>query len=191
MKGYLTNGQYYIKKGTDKVAKTLNVQEARIFGNEREAKVYMDNAPGKTKGYIFKENKNAGSILTKPVKENKVQRKQYSEDVKRLLYLNSNGKCAICGEPLLYDNITLDHRVPLKMGGADTVENLQISCLECNRLKGSLLTEELVFKLSKIVIHQLDVKYKKNLFWIITRTMLKKILIRNNHGRAYECYRNR
>ena len=175
MKGYLTNGQCYIQKGTDKVAKTPNVQDARIFDSE-EAKEYMQKHPGKTKSYIFVEKNNAESIPTVPVKENKVQRKQYSEDVRRLLYLNSNGKCAICGEPLLYDNMTLDHIIPLKMGGVDAVENLQVSCLECNQLKGSILPEELVSKLSKIVIHQLDIKHKKNPLWILTRAMLKKII---------------
>ena len=176
MKGYLTNGQYYIQKDTKKVTKTLDVENALEFNSESEAKKYKTNFPGKTKGYMFVKKNNIEPRCDKLVKENKLQRKQYSEDVRRLLYLNSNGKCAICGEPLLYDNMTLDHIVPLKMGGIDSVENLQVSCLECNQLKGSILPEELVSKLSKIVIHQLDVKHEKNLFWIITRSMLKNFI---------------
>jgi 5-methylcytosine-specific restriction endonuclease McrA len=31
---------------------------------------------------------------------------------------------------------TLDHRLPLSAGGTNAIENLVLSCLECNRRKG-------------------------------------------------------
>ena len=50
---------------------------------------------------------------------------------------NADGKCALCGSQLLFEDITIDHKIPLACGGADSVENLHICCLEDNQFKGS------------------------------------------------------
>lgn len=53
-------------------------------------------------------------------------------------------KCEYCGrEPLQpyndtrRDFLTIDHIVPKYKGGTDNIENLVISCLQCNKEKGS------------------------------------------------------
>ena len=104
----LTNGNYYITvTDTGKPAKTKNYYIEDIDTN---AKIQC-NADGK------------------------IKRKRYSDNVKKLLYMNANGKCALCGRKLLFEDITIDHKIPLACGGADSVENLQICCLEDNSSK--------------------------------------------------------
>ena len=41
--------------------------------------------------------------------------------------------CAMCGTRR---NLTLDHVVPLALGGSNRISNLQLLCLRCNQLKG-------------------------------------------------------
>lgn len=55
-------------------------------------------------------------------------------DVKRLLELQK-GKCACCYEKL--KNYHVDHIMPLALGGANNVENIQILCPICNMKKSS------------------------------------------------------
>ncbi len=61
-------------------------------------------------------------------------RKQSIETLKvrktTLEYLRQNGFKTV-------EDITIDHKIPLACGGADSVENLHICCLEDNLFKGS------------------------------------------------------
>ena len=48
------------------------------------------------------------------------------------------GKCVCCGSKAGEGNpLTPDHVVPLAMGGANTIENLQPLCWRCNTVKGA------------------------------------------------------
>jgi 5-methylcytosine-specific restriction enzyme A len=46
--------------------------------------------------------------------------------------------CKYCGVPLGYDNLSIDHKRALSMGGTSELSNLQAICWNCNRDKGSL-----------------------------------------------------
>lgn len=46
------------------------------------------------------------------------------------------GRCVACGAGF---DLQYDHVIPLALGGADTVENLQILCAPCNREKGAAI----------------------------------------------------
>ena len=50
--------------------------------------------------------------------------------------------CAYCGVPLLPDDITMDHKIPLAQGGKSTKGNVVIACKPCNTKKGTLSTVE-------------------------------------------------
>ena len=110
----------------------------------------------------------------KPVQESrpKVVRKQYVEDVRRLLYKHAEGRCAICGHQIRYSEMTLDHIIPLSSGGPDEVENLQCTCLSCNQLKGDLMPEQFPNKIYTIFRYQMDQKHRKNPFWNLARLLL-------------------
>ena len=51
------------------------------------------------------------------------------------LYENSQ-RCSYCGIDLLPDKVSFDHKTPLARGGTKTIENLAVSCFDCNYLKG-------------------------------------------------------
>ena len=46
--------------------------------------------------------------------------------------------CANCGAA---DSLVLDHIIPIAKGGRSALENLQLLCAECNRLKGKLVID--------------------------------------------------
>lgn len=45
--------------------------------------------------------------------------------------------CYLCGKICTSDNVTLDHVVPLFLGGAHTSDNLRVACRSCNCSKGA------------------------------------------------------
>lgn len=47
-------------------------------------------------------------------------------------------QCALCGRPLRPDTLTIDHTLARALGGADSPENLQATCIRCNNLKSRL-----------------------------------------------------
>ncbi len=53
------------------------------------------------------------------------------------LFIRQGGKCAECRIPLT-SKYEADHKIPLKIGGSNFIENIQILCLKCNRAKSCL-----------------------------------------------------
>ena len=45
--------------------------------------------------------------------------------------------CVICGQSYAEDEMDIDHRIPKSEGGADNITNYTLTCIPCNRLKGS------------------------------------------------------
>ena len=54
--------------------------------------------------------------------------------VRRQIFDRDGAKCAECGTT---KNLTIDHIVPVKAGGGDEPENLQVLCRSCNSAKGA------------------------------------------------------
>jgi 5-methylcytosine-specific restriction endonuclease McrA len=52
------------------------------------------------------------------------------------------GLCHYCGKKFTYDQLTMDHLVPLARGGRSSKDNLVPSCKACNNVKKSLLPLE-------------------------------------------------
>ncbi len=52
-------------------------------------------------------------------------------------------RCANCG---VEGDLVLDHILPIAKGGRSRLENLQLLCAECNRLKGKLMIDCRGFK---------------------------------------------
>lgn len=91
------------------------------------------------------------------------QRKIFSDYEKKTIYAKCDGKCAICGKPVKFKHMTVDHKVPLSKGGTNEPSNLQLSCLECNRMKADFLTEEFMERIAKIRRHYFWNKLKKEI----------------------------
>ena len=66
---------------------------------------------------------------------------------KRHLYGEQGGSCMGCGEHFKPQNLEVDHIIPRSKGGTDHLENLQLLCGHCNRVKGDRGMEYLRVKL--------------------------------------------
>ena len=74
--------------------------------------------------------------------------KNYREN-KHVLYGQQEGQCAACGMDFPFKIFEVDHIVPQSLGGTDHIENLQLLCPHCNRLKGARPQEYLLAELRK------------------------------------------
>jgi 5-methylcytosine-specific restriction endonuclease McrA len=52
------------------------------------------------------------------------------------VFTRDRGRCVECGSTF---DLQFDHVIPLAMGGATSVDNLQLLCSDCNRRKGATL----------------------------------------------------
>lgn len=53
------------------------------------------------------------------------------------IWLRDKGLCGNCGEPVPRRGTTIDHRIPLWLGGADDDGNLRFMCRACDQPKTS------------------------------------------------------
>jgi endogenous inhibitor of DNA gyrase (YacG/DUF329 family) len=80
-------------------------------------------------------------------------RRKYFKRIKstvklRRLYIRDGGRCQLCGRKLHINSCvpnkrapTIDHIVPLSLGGKDTYRNTQLACFTCNSTKGNRTVE--------------------------------------------------
>lgn len=68
-------------------------------------------------------------------------RKEYIEFV-RWAKTTPNLRCSYCNEVVPPERRDIDHVIPLSRGGADSVDNLCVACLSCNRQKHAKTAEE-------------------------------------------------
>jgi 5-methylcytosine-specific restriction endonuclease McrA len=51
-----------------------------------------------------------------------------------------DGRCAYCA--VILDAFHIDHKLPIKRGGTNAIENLHFTCPRCNMRKGTMTHEE-------------------------------------------------
>lgn len=68
--------------------------------------------------------------------DSRARREPLAQEVKLLVWQRDGGRCVQCGEQR---DLEFDHIIPISMGGANTVRNLQLLCERCNRRKGATL----------------------------------------------------
>jgi 5-methylcytosine-specific restriction endonuclease McrA len=78
----------------------------------------------------------AHAALARDGAEPATRREPIAAEVRRAVFERDGGRCVACGSAF---DIQYDHVIPLSMGGAGTVENLQVLCATCNRRKGASL----------------------------------------------------
>ena len=98
---------------TGGVAKTKDINEARIYITTEKAKERLLKAPGKTNGYYIQDVETNAKYKFSRSKG----RINFPKEVRELIYDTAKGRCALCGRKITYDKMTLDHIVPLAMNG--------------------------------------------------------------------------
>ncbi|MDE2702340.1 MAG: DNA methyltransferase [Chloroflexota bacterium] len=73
---------------------------------------------------------------------------------KHVLFGNQEGHCNGCQSDFPYRLFEIDHVVPRTRGGSDHVENLQLLCPHCNRIKGDRSQAYLVSRLMELGVLQ-------------------------------------
>lgn len=82
-------------------------------------------------------------------------------------------KCYYCGNPAGEKPLTIDHVVPVALGGSDDVTNLVAACPDCNSGKSSVMPEsELVEKIN--VATEVAKAAQARLMRDLTKTMLEQ-----------------
>lgn len=70
--------------------------------------------------------------------ENKGRNSSQKRKSKRLLFgSRSYVHCCFCKRQIEFDRATIEHILPLSLGGNWTLKNLQLSCSDCNSERGN------------------------------------------------------
>ena len=65
------------------------------------------------------------------------------EDINiKAIYADAQGKCFYCHKNITFDEIHIDHFIPVSKGGQHIKSNLRISCKKCNLSKGNKMPEQ-------------------------------------------------
>lgn len=69
-----------------------------------------------------------------------MKRRRLTKDERQQVYRKCHGHCAYCGRRLKYEDMQVDHIVPLNgysIQGTDVLDNMLPSCRSCNYYKAS------------------------------------------------------
>lgn len=68
----------------------------------------------------------------------RIKRKRLTPQERKIVYDKMGGHCAYCGCELAYEDMQVDHVVPIngyREQGADTLDNMLPACRSCNHYK--------------------------------------------------------
>lgn len=182
----ISNGDSYVGIKNDGLAKVENINEARLFTKWNKCKNVIRTTPFCNDEWFYQEAytkemnedpKNTDIIFTGkrfyPMRIKQSVRHGFPIETRKMIYEKSNGTCQLCGRKIIYDNMTIDHIIPLAMNGTSDIENLQCACEFCNSAKASVLPEDFCNRISGIFMYQMEQKYGNKLTWKLIKKILK------------------
>lgn len=194
--------RYVITTGTNYVTNTCesgvttNYDKVKWFKSQADAEAYMAKHHNFENPVIVDEDgctielsarktftKEQLKILGKSDEEKVSMRIAIPKTTRERVYENYNGKCAICGKPIKFDNFTIDHIIPLSRGGKNELSNFQSACEECNKLKGSRMDNEFAVGLANILSYQIIQKNNDNMDELYD--LLIRSIVRNKINMIY------
>ena len=79
-----------------------------------------------------------------------MRRRTIPKAEREMVHSTYGGRCAYCGQPIEYREMQVDRKIPLKKGGADSVENYMPACRTCNHYKSTFSVEDFRYQLSML-----------------------------------------
>ncbi len=83
-------------------------------------------------------------------KRTDIKTEKKSKNVKETLFKEQKGKCKGCNEDFGIKNFEIDHIIPRDKNGPDCIENYQLLCGHCNRVKGNRPMAFLTMRINRI-----------------------------------------
>lgn len=172
----LTNGTYYIARNAKgKMIKVTDINHAKKFSSVEDAIMEKNKAPSKCAGFYHIDT-SLDQTLYKDSETGKIKRKNFSVNERKSIYRKTNGCCYLCGEFVDFDSFEIEHEIPLAKGGTNDFSNLYCSCHTCNSMKNSIYPQELIEKIIRIFMYQMQKKHGNSLKWKILHTALLKMV---------------
>lgn len=170
--GYLiANGHLYVSlECGSKITYTVYFQQAYIFKSFKRASNFVRDHS--LQGFYVVDSEKRDRVTTadsKKAEETKSKRRKFNDTEKKIVYAKTKGRCALCGRFMNYDEFTVDHILPISKGGTNNMDNLQATCLVCNRIKQDILPQDFMDKIGEIFIHNMRVSYRKDLIGKVVR----------------------
>ena len=76
-------------------------------------------------------------VLSSGINEKVLNIRSFTDSQKRTAYEKQSGICPKCGKHFGIEEMEGDHIIPWSLGGKTEVENLQMLCKDCNRIKSN------------------------------------------------------
>lgn len=94
--------------------------------------------------------------------KNGIARHRLTKSERMKILKKTDGHCAYCGCRIVYNEMQIDHVVPIYNGGEDTENNMLPACRSCNHYKGTSSLGAFRNKLEKMldVLERDSVTYK-------------------------------
>jgi 5-methylcytosine-specific restriction endonuclease McrA len=153
-----------------KIFKTKNINDAREFYSCNTAMRKVFKAPSQCRGYYCFDTEDISYNPDKP------KRRSFKREERKYIYDKADGYCQLCGKKLKFEDATMDHIVPLSMGGVDDLSNLQLACEPCNKFKDNILPAEFLQRISETFFYQMGKAHGNSLKWRLLRNVLEKMI---------------
>ena len=98
-------------------------------------------AAANCRGGLINEARASAGVAPVPYRQNK-----------HILFGQQEGRCKGCRSAFEFRHLEVDHVIPRDSGGHDHVENLQLLCAHCNRIKSNRSLEYLMAQLAEMGI---------------------------------------
>lgn len=158
------NGRYITLSENDRIGVTTNPADATLL-TRKQVNRFRDGGWGskKARGFVPRSTGDMGDVVAGEYNGITVvtgdarcgtKQKPISKTTRVDVYNRAEGRCAICGQFVPCNEFTIDHITPVSCGGDDVPENLQMTCLTCNKMKSDLMMGDMMRHIVEILRYQ-------------------------------------